>query len=608
MPYIFDSEYNSLPEQVQKNKEDIENLKTSGIILNKRGTWEEDVQYNPNDLISFSGSSYLAIVANIGYQPDINPDKWQLLASQGPQGSPGIQGPIGATGPRGEQGIQGIQGLQGVQGPQGEKGEKGDTGAQGPKGDTGATGPQGAKGDTGPQGPQGVPGPTGQRGVQGEKGEQGQTGPQGVQGPQGIQGEQGPAGERGPEGPQGSPGIQGPQGVQGEQGPAGERGPEGPQGVQGIQGPPGEKGADGSKFTIVGLVANVSSLPVFSSVAPGTAYFVGSEVPYDVYWTDAVSDWINVGTLQGPQGIQGPQGVQGEVGPVGPQGERGLQGPQGEQGPQGVQGEVGPVGPQGPRGLQGIQGEQGPEGPQGVAGSNGVGITSIANGESSQTPTGYTSTPVTINYTDGGSDEIIIEVKNGTQGPKGDTGPEGPRGATGAPGETGPAGPKGDTGPQGPQGVRGPQGEQGPQGIQGPKGEQGPQGIPGVAEKIYESNGERVGQYGDTVLNCNTNLNIGDILIFIGVISTSTDVSNYQDNFCGIMSYSRNISGGYYGTVNFSVFYNNSFYLNKISIKSITENKITCSLYNSLQITSSGISDPGDNCHIKRIYKINQNT
>ena len=183
--------------------------------------------------------------------------------------------------------------------------------------------------------------------------------------------------------------------------------------------------------------------------------------------------------MQGPQGEQGPQGVQGEVGPVGPQGERGLQGPQGEQGPQGVKGEMGPVGPQGERGLQGIQGKQGPEGPQGVAGANGVGIASIANGESSQTPTGYTSTPVTIKYTDGGSDEIIIEVKNGAQGPKGDTGPEGPRGATGAPGGTGPKGPKGDTGPQGPQGVRGPQGEQGPQGIQGPQGEQGPRGPQG---------------------------------------------------------------------------------------------------------------------------------
>lgn len=303
MSYIYDGNYNSLPEQVQQNKEDIENLKTSGIILNKRGNWEDDVQYNANDLISFNGSSYLAIVANIGYQPDINADKWQLIA----------------TGEKGQQGIQGPQGIQGEQGPQGE------------------------------------------RGIQGE---------------------------RGPQGPAGQQGIQGPQGIQGEQGPAGERGPEGPQGVQGIQGPPGEKGADGSKFTIVGLVGNVSSLPVFSSVAPGTAYFVGSKAPYDVYWTDAKSAWVNVGTLQGPQGIQGPQGVQGEVGPQGPQGERGL---------------------------QGIQGKQGPEGPQGVAGANGVGIASIVNGESSQTPTGYTSTQVTINYTDGGSDEIIIKAKNGEQ-------------------------------------------------------------------------------------------------------------------------------------------------------------------------------------------------
>ena len=58
----------------------------------------------------------------------------------------------------------------------GEKGETGATGPQGPKGDPGATGPQGPKGDTGETGA------TGPQGPQGNQGEQGQQGPQGSQG------------------------------------------------------------------------------------------------------------------------------------------------------------------------------------------------------------------------------------------------------------------------------------------------------------------------------------------------------------------------------------------------------------------------------------------
>ena len=58
----------------------------------------------------------------------------------------------------------------------GEKGETGATGPQGPKGDPGATGPQGPKGDTGETGA------TGPQGPQGNQGEQGQQGPQGPQG------------------------------------------------------------------------------------------------------------------------------------------------------------------------------------------------------------------------------------------------------------------------------------------------------------------------------------------------------------------------------------------------------------------------------------------
>lgn len=104
-----------------------------------------------------------------------------------------------------------------------------------------------------------------------------------------------------------------------------------------------------------------------------------------------------------------------------------------------------------------------------------------------------------------------IELKEGPQGPKGDTGEQGlqgetgeqgPQGEKGDTGATGPQGPKGDTGEQGPQGLQGETGSQGIQGEQGPKGEtgeQGPQGIQGEKGDVGPQGiqGEK-GEKGDT--------------------------------------------------------------------------------------------------------------
>lgn len=229
MPQVYDTEYLSLPQQVQQNKDDIEWLKQNGIIFNPLGAWNQDTQYEKNDIVYYGTSSYLATQANLGYRPDINAQYWQPIA-------------------------------QGLKGPKGDKGDKGDTGAQGPQGPQGVPGPQGPQGATGPQGPQGVQGVQGQKGDPGKDGtsfmvigsvndsadlpdagtvdagtayfvgaaaprdiyvvaenegvktwiNQGQLqGPQGVQGPQGIQGIQGIQGETGPQGPQGPKGEQG---------------------------------------------------------------------------------------------------------------------------------------------------------------------------------------------------------------------------------------------------------------------------------------------------------------------------------------------------------------------------------------------------------------
>lgn len=167
---------------------------------------------------------------------------------------------------------------------------------------------------------------------------------------EGIQGPQGPAGPAGPTGPQGPQGLQGQQGLQGPIGP------------QGLQGPRGEKGEDGTSFEVVGEVLEPDDLPPVFSVSLGTAYFVGSSNPKNVYVAvqyQGSRAWKNQGPLQGPTGPEGP---------AGPQGVEGAQGPQGIQGPAGPEGPTGPQGIQGPKGEQGEKGETGPQGPQGPAG------------------------------------------------------------------------------------------------------------------------------------------------------------------------------------------------------------------------------------------------
>ena len=139
-------------------------------------------------------------------------------------------------------------------------------------------------------------------------------------------------------------------------------------------------------------------------------------------WAWNGTAWVNVGTVQGPQGAVGPQGPQGIPGSQGPQGATGATGPAG---PQGAQGPIGATGPQGIQGATGATGPAGPEGPQGDTGDT---------------------------------------------GPQGIQGPQGVKGDTGATGAQGPQGIQGVQGPQGVKGDTGATGAQGPQGLQGPVG------------------------------------------------------------------------------------------------------------------------------------------
>ena len=112
-----------------------------------RGGWLTGTSYLIGDTVSYSGSSYIALVANSGREPDVSPIYWGVLAQSG------------AAGPAGSQGATGIQGPTGYPGPQGATGATGAAGVAGPTGSIGATGP------AGPTGPAGVAGPAGAAGL-----------------------------------------------------------------------------------------------------------------------------------------------------------------------------------------------------------------------------------------------------------------------------------------------------------------------------------------------------------------------------------------------------------------------------------------------------------
>ena len=86
------------------------------------GGWLIGTAYAVGDAVGYGGSSYVAIVANTGRQPDVSPIYWAVLAqagASGPTGATGSQGPAGypgATGPAGTPGAMGPSGPTGAAG------------------------------------------------------------------------------------------------------------------------------------------------------------------------------------------------------------------------------------------------------------------------------------------------------------------------------------------------------------------------------------------------------------------------------------------------------------------------------------------------------------
>lgn len=321
MAVVFDPKFLSLPQQVQKNKNDIEKLKEQVFVVYKTSValneTDHSIQSNLTNIdveTSPLENAFILSANGLVFKIEsLSEDKLTVFINfysnfQGPQGE------IGLTGPAGPQGIQGV---------------KGDPGATGPKGETGATGPKGETGATGPQGIQGLQGPAGA------------TGPTGATGPQGIQGMQGPKGDNG--------------------------------NAFVITGT-----VDSTSDLPLASLQNLG-IAYFVGTVPPRDVYVCLEYNGAYVWQNQGKLQGPVG----PQGEQGVTGATGATGPTGPQGPVGPQGETGATGPVGPQGETGATGPQGPTGETGAtgpagpQGETGPQGPKGDPGMTTLNGTTI---------------------------------------------------------------------------------------------------------------------------------------------------------------------------------------------------------------------------------------
>ena len=100
----------------------------NGTSFNFLDAYNPYATYAAESVVTYNGSSYIAIVANgpnpTGPTPDQNPS-WSLMAAAGATGPAGAVGPAG---PQGSMGMTGVMGNPGPAGPAGPAGPQGPTG------------------------------------------------------------------------------------------------------------------------------------------------------------------------------------------------------------------------------------------------------------------------------------------------------------------------------------------------------------------------------------------------------------------------------------------------------------------------------------------------
>lgn len=97
------------------------------IVMTPKGYWEKTKSYEKLDIVTYEGSSYVAMENITANTTEItNGSKWMLIASKGTKGQDGKDGKDGADGANGTNGTNGADGSPGPQGIPGPKGDSAD--------------------------------------------------------------------------------------------------------------------------------------------------------------------------------------------------------------------------------------------------------------------------------------------------------------------------------------------------------------------------------------------------------------------------------------------------------------------------------------------------
>ena len=245
MALVYENKvFRNLQEQVQKNKQDIREIKDMGIALDAYGIkviGEVDNESDlPDDFSGDYGDAYL-----VGTEAPYDVYVWSRGNDEEPDDHFIDVGPIAVIGPKGPQGPQGIQGPQGNDGigwttlPDEEDYPEGTLGLNATSGNVYRNDGQGNWVNIG--------------------------------------------------------NLKGPQGVQGNPGPQGEQGPQGETGATGATGP------TGSSYVVIGTYASTANLPDPTLVNPGSAALVGASAPYELYIVAGATQedqlWVDAGVF-----------------------------------------------------------------------------------------------------------------------------------------------------------------------------------------------------------------------------------------------------------------------------------------------------------------------